>query len=531
MKAGKRNLPKDAPEQPVFDLAFSPDSQALFQVEYGRRNVCRMWDLATNRSKEVGKREPLSGESWGGLSPAGTVFLASAGGGKSVQLLDLKRNQLIGTWPAADGRFLRALAPDGSLAATTLSTNGSRPLTVFDTRTGAKHYRIDFNESSTSLGVAFSRDNSRLYVGKNDGITIHDLVLRRQIATLGGDPPPAAKPKAKGPADPFDIDRVDIDRDRKRQKEERRKLQEQGYHVSVEKLIVSGDGKRLVSLGEDVRVWDVAANRQCRIIPWKPAAYAFSNLPAGLAPDNRRLAVGKSRDQSGGAIGIVDIFSGQELHTFKGHLGAVNRVVFSNDGKLLASASEDTTTLLWDATVISPRPAKALKDDEQALCWGSLSGRDPSAAAVALARLIDDPTGSIRFAKQQFAKEKPFLWPTIERLIANLDSDTFAVREEASRDLAKLNWDAEPAMRKAMASTPSPEVRHRLSRLLEQLPAEQFYPAVVFASRVTEILEHIGTPEAREVLSELAKGPRQDRLAQEADASLARLNAKSGTRR
>src|SRR5262249_2566260 len=159
---------------------------------------------------------------------------------------------------------------------------------------------------------------------------------------------------------------------------------------------------------------------------------------------------------------------------------------FSHDGKLLASASADTTTLLWDVTVIPPRPAKALKDDERARCWGSLSGRDPLAAAEALARLIDDPAGSVRFAKQQFAKGKPFRWPTIERLLANLDSNTFAIREEASRDLAKLGWDAEPAMRKAMASTSSLEVRRRLSRLLEQLPAERFSSAVVFASRVTE---------------------------------------------
>jgi HEAT repeat protein len=129
----------------------------------------------------------------------------------------------------------------------------------------------------------------------------------------------------------------------------------------------------------------------------------------------------------------------------------------------------------------------------------------------------------VPFAREQFTKGQPALKRSIDRLIANLDSDDFDVREEASGDLAKLGWSAEPAMRKALTNASSAEVTNRLKRLLAQLPEEKFDPALVFASRVTEMLEHVGTPEARELLTELAKGPPKDRLVQEANASLKRL--------
>jgi hypothetical protein len=56
----------------------------------------------------------------------------------------------------------------------------------------------------------------------------------------------------------------------------------------------------------------------------------------------------------------------------------------------------------------------------------------------------------------------------IARLIASLDNDQFAVREEATAELERLAEAALPAVRKAGAESPSAEVRRRAERLLQK---------------------------------------------------------------
>jgi truncated hemoglobin YjbI len=65
-------------------------------------------------------------------------------------------------------------------------------------------------------------------------------------------------------------------------------------------------------------------------------------------------------------------------------------------------------------------------------------------------------------------------------------------------------------------------VRRRLESLLDSVegPGEAEWLRDV---RALEVLEHIGTPEARQVLKVLAEGAPEARLTQEAKASLERL--------
>ncbi len=57
----------------------------------------------------------------------------------------------------------------------------------------------------------------------------------------------------------------------------------------------------------------------------------------------------------------------------------------------------------------------------------------------------------------------------LARWIADLDSDTFDVREKAAEGLGKLGHAATPALRKALAAKPSAEARKRIEHLLEGL--------------------------------------------------------------
>jgi WD40 repeat protein len=64
-----------------------------------------------------------------------------------------------------------------------------------------------------------------------------------------------------------------------------------------------------------------------------------------FSPDGRRLA-SCSMDET---VRLWDADTGAALHTLEGHSDSVNAVTFSPDGRRLASCSRDETVRLWDA--------------------------------------------------------------------------------------------------------------------------------------------------------------------------------------
>jgi hypothetical protein len=108
----------------------------------------------------------------------------------------------------------------------------------------------------------------------------------------------------------------------------------------------------------------------------------------------------------------------------------------------------------------------------------------------------------------------------LRRLIAGLADDDFAVREAAQRELEKLGDVALPALRKEVEKTSSAEVRRRAGEVLKaprRLSGEQLR-----ALRGVEVLEQLGTAEARQHLAALAKGAPGSRLTDTARAALER---------
>jgi hypothetical protein len=111
-------------------------------------------------------------------------------------------------------------------------------------------------------------------------------------------------------------------------------------------------------------------------------------------------------------------------------------------------------------------------------------------------------------------------------LLAKLDHDDFAVRQQATEDLAKLGRLAETALRRALDNQPSAEAQLRLKQLLAKLDQKQQSgraPESLLTLRVVEVLEGMGTPEARQFLDTLAKGVPEAELTLEAKAALERL--------
>src|SRR5207237_6802452 len=106
----------------------------------------------------------------------------------------------------------------------------------------------------------------------------------------------------------------------------------------------------------------------------------------------------------------------------------------------------------------------------------------------------------------------------IAKLVAALDSERFADRQQAAQALEDLGASAEAALRKALEHNPALEVRQRITQLLDKRGEE-----AIRLLRAVEALEYTATPEAQQVLIALAKEAPDRRRSETAAAAVKRL--------
>src|SRR5262249_49891374 len=139
-------------------------------------------------------------------------------------------------------------------------------------------------------------------------------------------------------------------------------------------------------------------------------------------------------------------------------------------------------------------------------CWTDLGSDDAAQAFRALGRLIASPAEAVALLRKHL---QPIAAPDakrLEKLITDLDSDTFTIRDAAMKELTASVELAEPALRAALDKAPSPEARRRLEQLLAKLDGLSAKGEPLRTSRAIEALERMDTPEARQLLDKLAAG-------------------------
>jgi RNA polymerase sigma factor (sigma-70 family) len=168
---------------------------------------------------------------------------------------------------------------------------------------------------------------------------------------------------------------------------------------------------------------------------------------------------------------------------------------------------------------------RAVGKDELGQSWDHLEAADELTARRAVWALVGAPEKALPLLKEQLPPRPPpgLDGAVVARLIADLDSDSFEKREQASADLEKIGRPAEILLREARAKTRSAEVRRRLDLLTAKFEDAHLVPPSVRWARAVEVLEHIGTPEAVRFLGELAEKEPDGDLGREARAALRRL--------
>src|SRR5262249_5697604 len=139
--------------------------------------------------------------------------------------------------------------------------------------------------------------------------------------------------------------------------------------------------------------------------------------------------------------------------------------------------------------------------------WAELGTSDPAKADHLTASLVARPGLALPLLRQRL---RPVCLDPGQpaRLIVDLDHRRLAVRERASRQLERLEECAAGALRQARAGRPSAETRRRIDLLLERLRILRLSPSPERRrlSRAVDVLEQIGSPEARSLLAGLARG-------------------------
>jgi RNA polymerase sigma factor (sigma-70 family) len=526
--------------------AFSPDGKAL-ALAWGD-NAVRLWDVATGKP-----RADAAGHTGavGALGITGGGKAVVTGGGEgTLREWDAATGKQLRRFPAPDGEPF-ALAPDGKSAAF-LNTDGK--IVVWDVAAGKETRTItprgpddDAGSIRVSLPwgylLRFSPDGKML-AGHVLCNTIHlwdagtgkllatldeseampadknrllsdrlaDLAFSRDGHTLvtarrtrpEEEPPATATPTAPPPADnsPRTILCVwDL-----------------AARTAVRRWEVPGSVWGVaISPGS----WTVATGTETAVTVWEVATMKerFHREGAGrivaFSPNGRLLAAA-----GGAAVSVIDTATGKPVARLTGHTADVRALAFTDDGRALLTGSADSTAVVWDAGwAVPPGKESELSARQRDGLWNDLGDADAARAFAAAATLAASPKQAVAVARERL---KPAVAPDAKRmkaLLAELDSDNFEDREKASKELANLDELARPALTEREAL--SPEARHRAEELLARLRADRVpLPDLLRGLRVVELLEWTGSAEAKELLTELAKGAPRARLTEEARSAL-----------
>jgi hypothetical protein len=275
-------------------------------------------------------------------------------------------------------------------------------------------------------------------------------------------------------------------------------------------LALAPDGRAVVTADRgQVRLWESATGKPRR--PWEAAAAAVA-----ISADGRLVAGGDDR----GRVHVWHAGTGREW-TFAGHDGPVTALAFAAGGRLM-SLGADGTALIWDTAGLKPDPSQ-WKVRVTAKAWDELGDENAEKAYPLIALLAESPEAALELFRAHLKPADAEDLKRIAGLIAQLDDDDFAVRERASRELGRFGARADEALRKAAAAKPSAEVARRIRELLKEIEDGAVSGDRLREVRALEVLEGLGTPEARRLLEELANGAPDAALTREAKASLERL--------
>ncbi len=330
--SGKWVSPRAGHHSPVTSLRFAAGGKELLTA--GLDGQILTWDAGTGKLRREGRVRdddlrrfgygPGRGMQYQSmtLSPDGAFACGAGGPGGSLRLWQLPSGRAVCDFEGATGPLhANAFAPDGGLVAVAGMNRSAR---VWDVQTGQQLRELKFPQGDVRA-LAFAPDGKTLALA-----ALHFQAGAGQLGDI-------------------QVLRADTAKELWRVKR---------ANALVASLAFSPDGKLLAvanGMGGPgaggLELLDAATGKQVHQLEGQAGAVQA----LAFSPDGRMLAAGFTefaRPGTSGESGVMlwELATGRVRGRFTGHRGPVLGLAFSPDGRTLASASQDTTALLWDLT-------------------------------------------------------------------------------------------------------------------------------------------------------------------------------------
>jgi WD40 repeat protein len=499
-------------------VALSPDCKTVATAS--RDGTVRLWEAATGRELRV-LRVHSGFVLSVAFSPDGR--LVALGGGNNVlneetQSKVISRDPVdnaVRLWEVATGREVRILP------------GGNRPAHSVTFSSDGRLLAAVCGERARLWDLAAGTDGVTLSEVKETVVAIAFSPDGKTLVAAGYDTDRAApQRRPHSPVRLWDTATLKV-RDRIQWEDPRSSsavaYSPDGYWVAIAR---PGDG---------VRIWDLSTAKE-----WRPfSARAgellhpyrhFQKCALAYSADNHLLAV--SAGEGPHVVKVYEAITGQVVLRLHHEGEVVDSLAFGSDSTKLLTVSNDRLVYLWNL-LSTDRPApyrppgSPRASPGPAGWWADLAHPSSEVAFAAVGQICAAPAEATRFLRDKFQMMPLADTKRVQRLIGELDNADFATREAAHRELDALGSLAVPELRRALQRAPSPELRRRAHSLLEARQQEAHEPQQMRLRRALQALEYMRTPEALQVLEQVARGDAQAPLTEDAKAALNRLNRRA----
>lgn len=332
----------------VFSVAFSPDGNKIASASSD--NTIRVWNSKTGKCLKILKGH-INTVLSAAFSPDGMCII-SASDDNTIRIWNAKTGECIATLKGHDSWLNSAVcSPNGKYI---VSASHDHTIRIWDAKTGICQDTLTGHTKGVKY-AAFSSDSKQIVSASADStIRIWDVRTGKCLNTLKGHTffvnyaifSPNSKQIVSASSDNtiriWDVNSGDC------------KKIIAGHTNSVNTVDFSQNGMFVVSASDDkiIRLWNIHSEHNLhntmKVETERTGGFTFS-------PDSKFVVM-----RSNGKLIILNVYTGECIDTFDTKTSSIRDALFSPDGQIILSASDDKTISNWDT-----RTGKCLKKIER----------------------------------------------------------------------------------------------------------------------------------------------------------------------